>query len=52
MLYNSRVVGVVLAAVVAAVTTAFLSLVPETRDGPDSCGFCLFCYLPVGFRCI
>ncbi len=30
MLYNSRVVGLVLAAIVAAVTTAFLSLVPET----------------------
>jgi len=30
MLYNSRVVALVLATVVAAVTTAFLSLVPET----------------------
>lgn len=30
MLYNSRVVALVLAAVVAAVTTAFLYLVPET----------------------
>ena len=32
MLYNSRVVGLVLAAIVAAVTTAFLSLVPETNS--------------------